>query len=269
MASDLEICNAALMRLGNEPIASFSDNSKRAKLCLAHYDRIKKDFISKHPWNFSLKKVELLADRDTILPAAINIATDGITITGHGLKTGQRSFFKADGSQLPAGILLGRDYYVIKIDNNTIKLAETFGEANSGTSIGITDIGTGTFELFYSALFDFRFRFTAPSSYLTIFRVEPDTMEYQVEGDYIYSTDETYRMTYQANAQEKNFSIYAYQALILKLSIEFSYTLIQSNELRDMLTQEAERALATARLKDAQEGTPYKLTAEAWRNSRI
>jgi len=268
MASDLEICNAALMCLGAEPIGAFSDDTKRAKLCLAHYIRLKKDLISNSPWNFSLIRVELAPDKDTFADTDVNTGTDVITIIGHGKKTGQRVFLKTD-NQLPTGLLEGREYYIIKVTGATIKLAETYVKANAGTAVDITATTVGSFDIFYAGLFDFKYTFPRPNDYLTIFRVEPEEADYQVEGDFIFSTDETFRMIYQANAKEKDFSIYFNQALILKLAVEFSYTMIQSNELRAMLIEEADLALRTARLKDSQEGTPYPMTARAWRESRL
>lgn len=268
MASDLEVCNAALMRIGSEPITAFSDDSKRAKICLAHYDRVKRDFIAQHPWNFSLKRAVLLADKATLASTDVTFASDQITVTAHGASTGDRVFFKADNGTLPAGIALGQEYFLIKVDSNTLSFATTYELAIAGTVVTITDVGVSSFEMFYSALFDFSFRFDLPSDYLTIFRVDPDYVDYQIEGVQIYSDDETFQMIYQANTQENNFSIFAYQALILSLAVEFSYTLIQSNELQTRLIAELDRALPAARLKDAQAGKPYPMTADAWRNAR-
>lgn len=45
---------------------------------------------------------------------------------------------------LPAGLALATDYYVIRIDNATCKLASSYANAIAGTQINITDAGTGT-----------------------------------------------------------------------------------------------------------------------------
>jgi len=45
---------------------------------------------------------------------------------------------------LPAGLSPATDYYVIKVTDTTIKLATSYANAVSGTSINITDAGTGT-----------------------------------------------------------------------------------------------------------------------------
>lgn len=45
---------------------------------------------------------------------------------------------------LPAGLSLATDYYVIRIDNTTFKVATSYANAIAGTAIDITDAGTGT-----------------------------------------------------------------------------------------------------------------------------
>jgi len=45
---------------------------------------------------------------------------------------------------LPAGLSLATDYYFIKIDDNTFKLATSYANAIAGTAINITSTGTGT-----------------------------------------------------------------------------------------------------------------------------
>lgn len=48
---------------------------------------------------------------------------------------------------LPAGLALATDYYYIRIDDNTFKLATSYANAVAGTQINITDAGTGTHTL--------------------------------------------------------------------------------------------------------------------------
>lgn len=45
---------------------------------------------------------------------------------------------------LPAGLALATDYYVIKVTDDTCKLATSYANAIAGTAINITDAGTGT-----------------------------------------------------------------------------------------------------------------------------
>lgn len=62
MATKLDIINAALTKLGLEPIATLSDNTKRAKQADTNYERLKRKLLRQHPWNFAKKRIELTAD---------------------------------------------------------------------------------------------------------------------------------------------------------------------------------------------------------------
>jgi hypothetical protein len=53
MATQLTIINLALYRLGDEPIQSVSDTSKRATVMMAIYDDIRDIVLSDYPWNFA------------------------------------------------------------------------------------------------------------------------------------------------------------------------------------------------------------------------
>lgn len=64
-ASSVEICNSALIKVGADVIDSLDDDNKRARLCKERYDKKRKDLISKHPWNFAMKRATLAADVST------------------------------------------------------------------------------------------------------------------------------------------------------------------------------------------------------------
>lgn len=59
MATKLGICNAALVKLGQEEITALADNNKRAKLCNNNYERLKRMLLRRHPWSFAKKRVTL------------------------------------------------------------------------------------------------------------------------------------------------------------------------------------------------------------------
>ncbi len=69
-------------------------------------------------------------------------ATDIVTSTAHGCKTGQATVVSTT-TTLPAP-LTATTYYMIVIDANTFYLATTLANALAGTKIDITDTGTGT-----------------------------------------------------------------------------------------------------------------------------
>ena len=71
-------------------------------------------------------------------------STDVCTATGHKLETGDAIQVTNAGGGLPAGLTAGVTYFVIKIDADTFKLADSAAHAAAGTAINITTNGTGT-----------------------------------------------------------------------------------------------------------------------------
>lgn len=59
MSVDLDICVSALIKLGAEPISSFDDASKEARLCKIQYPKIRDSVLHTAPWNFAVKRVSL------------------------------------------------------------------------------------------------------------------------------------------------------------------------------------------------------------------
>lgn len=74
--------------------------------------------------------------------------TDVITYTSttslpSNLLTGTRVRVSSS-TTLPAGLAAATDYYLIRVDNDTCKLATSYANSIAGTAINITDAGTGT-----------------------------------------------------------------------------------------------------------------------------
>lgn len=53
MATELSICNSALIKLGAERITTLLDESKEAQLCNEQYSKIRDELLYGHPWNFA------------------------------------------------------------------------------------------------------------------------------------------------------------------------------------------------------------------------
>lgn len=70
-------------------------------------------------------------------------ASDVCTKSAHGYLTGLKVQVSTT-TTLPAGLSASTDYFVIKIDAGTFKLATNLSNAIAGTAIDITDAGTGT-----------------------------------------------------------------------------------------------------------------------------
>jgi hypothetical protein len=59
MATDVGICSSACIKLGVEPIASLSDNTRQALILNEQFAKIRDALTYEHPWNFAMKWIEL------------------------------------------------------------------------------------------------------------------------------------------------------------------------------------------------------------------
>lgn len=73
----------------------------------------------------------------------ITDGTDTIADTGHGLVTGTVGQVTTSGV-LPTGISAATNYYVIRVDANSFRLATSLALANAGTAMAIGADGSGT-----------------------------------------------------------------------------------------------------------------------------
>ena len=72
--------------------------------------------------------------------STVDVSANTITIASHGFKAGLKGQLTTTGT-LPAGLSTSTDYFVIVVDDDTIKLASSLSNANAGTAIDITDQG--------------------------------------------------------------------------------------------------------------------------------
>lgn len=90
--------------------------------------------------------------------AAVSVANNTITYTSHGLSTGEIIQLSTTGT-LPEGLSVDTDYYVIRSDADTIKLATSSANATAGTAVDITAAaggGTHTIEALQSEITRYR-----------------------------------------------------------------------------------------------------------------
>ena len=75
---------------------------------------------------------------------AFNIASNTITLGNHGFITGDKVTYNSDPSGQPAGGLTDKtNYFIIKIDNDSFRLAKSKSYARQGFAIDITTQGAG------------------------------------------------------------------------------------------------------------------------------
>jgi len=85
----------------------------------------------------------------TFVAAGVDIVNNQVTSTAHGFATGRK--IALTGAGLPTG-LTATNYWMIEVDANTLKFAATLVDAQAGTAIDLTAVGTGTSTMTPAAL---------------------------------------------------------------------------------------------------------------------
>lgn len=84
-------------------------------------------------------------DTLSLVPVTVSAASDTLTIAaGHDWATGDGPVRVTATGTVPGGLAPGVDYFVVVVDDVTIRLATTRGNALAGTTIDLTSTGTGT-----------------------------------------------------------------------------------------------------------------------------
>jgi len=85
----------------------------------------------------------IVTKNNTFLPTDVDIGTETITITSHGLLNGQKVRFESTGT-LPGGLTANDTVFVIGATTNTFQVSQTF----AGAAIDLTSTGTGAHTVF-------------------------------------------------------------------------------------------------------------------------
>lgn len=100
----------------------------------------------------------------TIPTSNVDISTEVITYTAHNLSTGSKIKYLNNGGASITGLTSGSDYYVIKLTDDTFKLATTASNANSGTAINFTGTGNNAQYFRIAGILDTQFRYRVVTS---------------------------------------------------------------------------------------------------------
>jgi hypothetical protein len=91
------------------------------------------DDISSYTWTF-----------DATSGAVVSLTNETLTLNAHRFITGQRVTYTNGGGTSIGGLTSGTAYYVVKSDQNTIKLALTYADALVSNTINLTSLGVGS-----------------------------------------------------------------------------------------------------------------------------
>ena len=98
----------------------------------------------------------------------VNTTNNTITLSSHGLSTFDRAKYDANGNTVIGGLSDATEYYVIKVDANTVKLATNYSNALAGTAISLTSVTGSTTQKFNFTTFS-----SNPALHIRNFLTEP------------------------------------------------------------------------------------------------
>jgi len=127
MASETDICNRALSRLGQGRLAGLvtdtSDTSKARKACDDAYETIRNEVLRSHPWNCLGARVQLKAG---VITAATLANPVVLTVEAHGFLVGDEIYIEG---VLGMTELNGLRYVVSARTTDTVTLTNAHGVA--------------------------------------------------------------------------------------------------------------------------------------------
>lgn len=77
------------------------------------------------------------------ISGVVDTEANTVVSTAHGLKSGLRGQFTTSGS-LPTGLSASTNYWIIRVDADTYKVASSLSNSSTPTAIDITALGSGT-----------------------------------------------------------------------------------------------------------------------------
>lgn len=178
MATDLQITNMVLRRLGDSPITSTTEQTTKARLVAELYDTVRAATLAAHPWNFAVSRRTLLA---YTLPAATLTPGAGATVvdtTGVTFTASAAVFAATDVGRVIDAVSGAGRAEITAVTSTTVVTA-TITEAFPDLSA----LASQAWQLNYAApAWGAAYTIPKPTDALRVWRVE-DAQEYTVETD--------------------------------------------------------------------------------------
>jgi len=270
MATDLEIINSALTKLGAGLITSAQKTggtTKEARLAVERLPHIRKSLIRSHPWNFAIKRSD-----------SVTVTATGSTVTVGSAKT---ITVEALTSSLPANLVITFNATaatpgVFTVTPNTILSGATSIVGNLADASVVAAQTATTWTSVGSALantapdFGYSYSVPLPTDLLRLLDVYDIDKEYRIEGSNLISDSSSPNILYLYDvtdyaAMDESFI----EALSWALAHDMSYAITQSQGVWEITQQGYRQTLSRARTVDAQEDGRYYLEANLFDESRF
>lgn len=189
--NDIDICNGALLRLGDQKITTLTDSAtnNRERLCFHHYPRARDRTLEAFPWHEALVRAAILAYTEpagTLTPAATT--GSAILFTASVAAT----FVAGDVGKTLRGDGVAGQATIVGFTSGTQVTAD-ITQAFASTAA----IASGAWRLYNAtpAWGEYSYSFVKPTGLLRVQRVE-DRKRYAVEGQVILSDTDSLHLLY-------------------------------------------------------------------------
>lgn len=261
MATDVEIANLALSRIGHESaLTSFSSSGNKASRWFnTNYEIIKQAVLRDFGWRFATKRAVLTATTTYSITGATAADPVVITATAHGFSNGDEVFISG---VIGMTELNDKTFTVANAATNTFELSGVDGSAYTAYS------SSGTAYPYIAN--DFAYQYALPSDCIRILKVNEGDTLYRVEGDYIVTDATTVDIEYVFDeTTDANFDPHFVDALAQRLAAEICFYMTANTQLTEMNWNLYRDKARMAWSMDSRQGSPRGLDADAWLDSRV
>lgn len=270
MATQLEVVNLALMKVGASTIASLGDNVKQAAILSALWSPVYRAELRKRPWSFALKRTVLSTTSYTVTGSANSGGLIKLTVAAHPFSTGDSvRIANVAGTTEANG-----DWIVTKTGTNDFTLnGSTFAHAytSGGTATAIP-------------AFHFGNQYSLPTDFIRLVQLGdvylvPSMVDYRNGDDSAWAIEAglvltdfvspvNLRYVYDASDPTKWDALFV-EAVASRLAYEACEALTQSNEKRRNMAQDYDDCIRSAYKVNAIEKPPQGLPDDSWMISRL
>jgi len=275
----VDLCNQALIALGQTTITALSDDNENARRCNTLYETIRNDMLVKHPWNFAIKRSTLVditrPDVDIWVTATDYAIDDVVEFNGVHytcLVANTSSGFAADLAALywetTTDWVTGTPYAVgDQVYNSGVHY--TCVTPHTSSALFATDLTAVKWVLSVDPEYDFAYAFRIPTDNLRVLSNENDD-EFKVEGGVLYTNASSIKIMYIYEVTDTDLFDPAFvTALVSALAGALALAVTNSRNIAVDMKGEAKEKKLEALGTDAQGGgTPDEARCDDWLNVR-
>jgi len=274
----VDLCNMALIALGQTTITALTDDDENARRCNSIYETIRDELLVKHPWNFAIKRSTLVeitkSDPDIWVTATDYEVDDVVEFNGTNYtcliantSTGFAADLAAAKWELTTSWITATSYAVgDKVYYSGVAYT-CVTPHTSGT--WATDLAAVKWVASIDPEYDYTYAFRLPTDTLRVLETEDD-YEYKIKGGYLYTDESTAKIKYIAQITDTDtFDPAFVTALVAALASTLALAITNNRNIASDMKTEAKEKKVEALAIDAQGGgTPEEPACDEWTNAR-